>query len=818
MVFRLVLFLSILVQSSVSEHGELYNKLTNQCTNSDFVVSDCFHIHALNNGAGYWSYENNKLMSLLQDKCLSLSQNGQVLFFSECSQATEWTYTSNQQFQNGTFCLDIQDPYSTFSLNASWAWKDIRGLNLMSFQCDSSRDSQKFEIHSLYDSTRLRVFQGSPQQQEEKVQFNLNSIELFSLSYGDYKDLTISGSQIYNLSVIVNGSVVITQSMYLWSEVSYSWVFTLNTNGLYDLALLEDDISSPHTSDFDAYVRVIDVSSSKFDVTISSRATNCYRCAFKPFTTGSSLTYKNLVPDYDIEFQVSRNSVVQFTFQASFGGAGKYTLYIRDDNKATVTEDRQPNPAWLPIVVAIAIFIGIILIYKLGFYFYNNKKDVIERSLNSFKAPLLEGMPITDFQKTESVIPAKKTRLNCLDTFRGMSLGIMMFVNFGGGGYYFFNHSPWNGLTVADLVFPWFMWIMGTSMALSLKSLEKSQTTVIGAFLKATKRSIILFSLAFFFIGPIDWDNVRIFGVLQYFAISNFFVTCIVLFAPKFDLEKKSLYFTYYTRENGIKLGNLFIDIKTPDKGVFRDIVCRWPEWCAAFMFPLIYLAVQHGLSVPGCPTGYLEAGGSYGSNGEHPYCTGGAHLYVDVQFVGRPHVYNSPTCGTLYGTLGYDPEGFLGAINAVFLTFLGLQAGRIVTIFEEPKEKIIRLFTWGSIFCLIAGGLCGFSQNDGVIPVNKNFWSTSFIFVMGGSGFIVLSIFYILIDLKKIWHGIPFISVGKNSIFIYMMHEHFDAVPEPFAFNWDTHGSQLANHLFKVAFWCLVAYYLDKKRVYFTI
>jgi len=32
---------------------------------------------------------------------------------------------------------------------------------------------------------------------------------------------------------------------------------------------------------------------------------------------------------------------------------------------------------------------------------------------------------------------------------------IMVFVNYGGGGYWFFEHAPWNGLTLADLVFPW---------------------------------------------------------------------------------------------------------------------------------------------------------------------------------------------------------------------------------------------------------------------------------------------------------------------------------------------------------------------------
>ena len=57
-----------------------------------------------------------------------------------------------------------------------------------------------------------------------------------------------------------------------------------------------------------------------------------------------------------------------------------------------------------------------------------------------------------------------------MDTFRGLSIVIMIFVNYGGGSYWYFAHSPWNGLTVADLVFPWFLWIMGVSLAINIRS------------------------------------------------------------------------------------------------------------------------------------------------------------------------------------------------------------------------------------------------------------------------------------------------------------------------------------------------------------
>ena len=49
----------------------------------------------------------------------------------------------------------------------------------------------------------------------------------------------------------------------------------------------------------------------------------------------------------------------------------------------------------------------------------------------------------------------KKFRLNSLDTFRGITIALMIFVNDGAGGYWFFEHATWNGLQLADVVFPW---------------------------------------------------------------------------------------------------------------------------------------------------------------------------------------------------------------------------------------------------------------------------------------------------------------------------------------------------------------------------
>ncbi len=73
------------------------------------------------------------------------------------------------------------------------------------------------------------------------------------------------------------------------------------------------------------------------------------------------------------------------------------------------------------------------------------------------------------------------------------SLVIMIFVNYGGGGYWFFAHSKWNGLTVADLVFPWFVWIMGVSLVFSFSG--RSQDPLWRKLYQIVRRTVILFGL-----------------------------------------------------------------------------------------------------------------------------------------------------------------------------------------------------------------------------------------------------------------------------------------------------------------------------------
>ena len=66
---------------------------------------------------------------------------------------------------------------------------------------------------------------------------------------------------------------------------------------------------------------------------------------------------------------------------------------------------------------------------------------------------------------TKTPVNNETGRSQSIDAFRGLCVLLMIFVNYGGAGLQLFQHAPWHGLTVADLVFPWFIYLMGCSIS-----------------------------------------------------------------------------------------------------------------------------------------------------------------------------------------------------------------------------------------------------------------------------------------------------------------------------------------------------------------
>ncbi len=124
----------------------------------------------------------------------------------------------------------------------------------------------------------------------------------------------------------------------------------------------------------------------------------------------------------------------------------------------------------------------------------------------------------------------KPVRLHALDTFRGMTIALMILVNSPGNSsvYPVLQHADWNGCTLADLVFPFFLFIVGLSCSQSLSS----QTSG----LKIIKRTCLIFMLGLFlnaFPHHFDFENLRILGVLQRIAICYCMAAFVFLYADQ---------------------------------------------------------------------------------------------------------------------------------------------------------------------------------------------------------------------------------------------------------------------------------------------
>ena len=125
----------------------------------------------------------------------------------------------------------------------------------------------------------------------------------------------------------------------------------------------------------------------------------------------------------------------------------------------------------------------------------------------------------------EPVKTQPKRRLVSLDTFRGFALCGMIFVNYGGGMYWFFEHVPWDGLTFADLMMPWFLFMAGVSIRFGVLSRMKRSSKA-GIVLECFIRGCKLWALgAFVMNNNSKWEKFRIPGVLQRIGVSYFVVS-----------------------------------------------------------------------------------------------------------------------------------------------------------------------------------------------------------------------------------------------------------------------------------------------------
>ena len=120
-----------------------------------------------------------------------------------------------------------------------------------------------------------------------------------------------------------------------------------------------------------------------------------------------------------------------------------------------------------------------------------------------------------------------------LDAFRGLTVILMIIVNLQGNGdaaYSALKHAEWHGLTFADLVFPWFLFIVGLSVPLALDRAGSGSP-----WCAVLRRALVLFMLGVilaWLIRPVEFDQIRWMGVLQRIGIVYLACAAVVLARP----------------------------------------------------------------------------------------------------------------------------------------------------------------------------------------------------------------------------------------------------------------------------------------------
>ncbi|XP_044013737.1 heparan-alpha-glucosaminide N-acetyltransferase-like [Aphidius gifuensis] len=599
-------------------------------------------------------------------------------------------------------------------------------------------------------------------------------------------------------------------------------------------------------------------------ISLYSKFDNCHQCDFIPWTNISknsntilvlstkylqNLNYKVL--DVDDNDGINNNSSCQ-TVTYNFIDHGHYGWNLTMDNNCSqiIYEIVQPNNPYFPIFLALFVLLTASIIFTSTSFVLNTLKNIKKLKRNdelmendnddnnlltqaststaiiqtssslSLSSSSSSSLSRTDTRTgvaatttaskiTSIKITKSSTRLQSIDAFRGISILLMIFVNNGGGKYVIFNHSPWYGLTIADLVLPWFLWIMGMTMVLSLRSQLRLSISPMRIIYKGFKRSLILIILGII-VNSLTanqsnkhserrLENLRFFGVLQLCGITNFISLLIEMIGIKIIRN-----FQYRNRLSYL-----------------QDILDAWKQWLIVVIIISINLTIQYLLIVPGCPSGYFGPGG-YDNHSQLINCTGGAVGYIDRKLLSS-HIYNK-TNNIIYGKINnYDPEGLMNILSSILTVQFGIHAGRILFCYYLNNiSKIFRWFMWSIICIIICLLLCNgdIYNPTGIIPISKNLMTLSFILLTCSLAFLLFLIIYYLIDHRRVWNGAPFIYSGRNSIFIYMAHY---LTMNCFPWSWQispplSHANVLAMNIWTTMLWSIVAYYMNKKDIIITV
>lgn len=429
----------------------------------------------------------------------------------------------------------------------------------------------------------------------------------------------------------------------------------------------------------------------------------------------------------------------------------------------------------------------------------------------------------------------QKERIISLDVLRGITIIMMILVNNPGSWENIFaplEHAEWNGCTPTDLVFPFFIFILGAAIPLAMVTKVLNQQT----FIKILTRSLRIICLGLFlgFFGKIELFDLSgyplliskliITGIVAYVLLGNFeqkvkLYLVLTLFILFMFLAFSGIEAYQEVRLPGVlqRIGIVYfftsiVYLKTEIKGQIITVA----------LLLLGYWAVMTLIPVPGFGLANLEKGTNLAG-------------WLDNLLL-ENHLYAS--------TKTWDPEGILSTIPAIANGIIGVLLGQLLISSLAKNDKVTKMFSVGLILVIL-----GLIWNQ-IFPMNKSLWSSSFVLYTTGFATLFLAVFYYVIDIKgyKKWTT-PILFWGVNPMIVFFLsgiipralssikvvnptffNGNLDEIPEQISvpeylnrfcilpYFEDPKVASLLWAVLNIVFWSLVLWYFYKKKLFFKV
>jgi len=311
----------------------------------------------------------------------------------------------------------------------------------------------------------------------------------------------------------------------------------------------------------------------------------------------------------------------------------------------------------------------------------------------------------------------KPKRLLALDIMRGITIAGMLLVNNPGswGSIYApLRHAEWHGLTPTDLVFPFFMFIMGVSTWFSLKKYNFEFSAA--SLRKVLRRTVVIFAIGL----GIAWLAKVLYGIHGD--------------RPIWDIMTD------------------FSHIRV--LGVMPLLALCY---CAASILAMLLWRKALALTTGALLVLYsilLIAGNGFEFSADNIICR------IDHAVLGENHMYGD-TVGGQY--LKFDPEGLLSTLPSIAHVLIGFLCGGLITGTTDNMRRTNSLFIVGAVLTF-AGLLLSYG-----IPVNKKIWSPTFVLTTCGLASTLLALLITVIDIKGYRSCSRFFEAfGINPLFMY--------------------------------------------------